>query len=164
LLSLYVPDVDLSRNSLVELEPLVEDLAERHRVVSDGREVEIKVRTDLGFVPLAAPLVEQVFGLLIRNAIAHNQNRPELRIEIGRHSENAAEFYVRDDGQGVPEGDLERIFGAFVRVGAERHGTGLGLTLVRRRVEQVGGRVWATSREGSGLTVHLALPTDREHE
>ncbi len=162
LLSLYVPDVDLSKDSSVDLREVLSAIADKYRSGADGGGLEIEIRSDLGFVRLAKPLVEQIFGLLIGNAIAHNQGRSSTRIEIGRSAERENEFYVRDDGIGVAEKDLERIFNAFLRIGREAHGTGLGLTLVRRRIEQIGGRVWAESPEGEGLTVKLVLPIDRE--
>jgi two-component system sensor histidine kinase KdpD len=66
---------------------------------------------------------------------------------------------VVDQGPGVPEADLERVFEPFYRgPGDERGGAGLGLAIARGFAEANGGRVWAESRPGQGATFALALP------
>jgi len=72
------------------------------------------------------------------------------------------EFFVQDEGHGIPEDQLERIFDRFHQVSAEgrrrKGGTGLGLAISREIVEHHGGRIWAESRSGSGSTFHILLP------
>lgn len=69
---------------------------------------------------------------------------------------------VTDTGEGLPEGDRERIFDKFSQVEArsEGHttGTGLGLTFVKLAVEAHGGKVWVESELGKGSTFHVSLP------
>ncbi|HXJ73968.1 MAG TPA: ATP-binding protein, partial [Candidatus Dormibacteraeota bacterium] len=69
---------------------------------------------------------------------------------------------VRDSGVGIPPDRLGAIFEPFVQAGAhrdrERQGTGLGLTIVQRLTQAMGGTVSATSRMGQGSTFHLRLP------
>jgi signal transduction histidine kinase len=69
---------------------------------------------------------------------------------------------VRDEGIGIPAGELDRIFDRFhrVREGQARFipGNGLGLAIVREIVMLHGGRVWVESIPGNGSTFHLLLP------
>jgi len=69
---------------------------------------------------------------------------------------------VRDTGRGIPPNKLEAIFQPFYRIDASSTadvgGTGLGLTITRRLVEMMGGKVWAESEEGKGSEFHFTLP------
>lgn len=108
--------------------------------------------------------LEQVFANLIGNAINYLDPLREGRVEIGAtpappgvHSLRI--FYVRDNGLGIPDVALPRLFSAFQRLhGNVATGEGIGLALVRRVVERHGGRVWAESAEGIGTTFYLSLP------
>ena len=69
---------------------------------------------------------------------------------------------VADEGPGIPEPDLERIFERFYRVDKARSresgGTGLGLSIVKHLVELLGGRVWAANRPEGGAVFTITLP------
>jgi len=101
----------------------------------------------------AAPL-HQVFRNLIANAIAHH-DRTTGRVEIkavdrGDHWE----FQVSDDGPGIPEHDIERVFARFVRLNAQSEGSGMGLPLVKKIVERGGGN----TEPGKGSTFSFTWP------
>ena len=71
---------------------------------------------------------------------------------------------VEDTGIGIPETDRERIFESFQQGGrgaSREEGTGLGLTLSRRIVELLGGRMWLESEVGAGSTFGFAFPVRR---
>lgn len=84
----------------------------------------------------------------------------------------AAEFRVQDQGQGIPDNQLERIFERFQQVDSsdsrKKGGTGLGLAICRKIIEQHHGKIWATSTPGSGSTfafrLPATLPTQSHHE
>lgn len=71
-------------------------------------------------------------------------------------------FRVRDEGQGIPSDQLERIFERFQQVDSsdsrKKGGTGLGLTICRKIIEQHNGRIWAESTPGCGSTFAFTLP------
>lgn len=71
-------------------------------------------------------------------------------------------FRVRDEGQGIPADQLERIFERFQQVDSsdsrKKGGTGLGLTICRKIIEQHNGRIWAESHPGCGSTFAFTLP------
>ena len=80
-------------------------------------------------------------------------------IEIGIERNNGeARLYVRDNGIGIEKRYQEKIFGLFERLDTKREGTGVGLTIARRVVEQHGGRLWVESESDRGSTFWISLP------
>lgn len=67
-------------------------------------------------------------------------------------------FWVRDNGPGIPGEYLEKIFQLFERLDTTKEGTGAGLAICRRIVEEHGGRIWAESQLGQGATFYFTLP------
>ncbi|CAG9246389.1 sensor histidine kinase [Paraburkholderia unamae] len=126
-----------------------------------GAQVSVQVLPDVWGDPTA---LEQVFANLIGNALNYLDPEREGRVEIGTASappgvESLQIFYVRDNGLGIPEVGLPRLFQAFARMhGNVAPGEGIGLALVRRVVERHGGRVWVESVESEGTTFYLSLP------
>jgi signal transduction histidine kinase len=160
----------LSRVGRVEYRHQHVDVADIvHRVI-DAMQVSIRSRGahvvvhELPTVWGDATALEQVFGNLIGNAVNYLDPARAGRIEIGTTAgppgvHSLRIFYVRDNGLGIPEVALPRLFGAFQRLhGNVAPGEGIGLALVRRMVERHGGRVWVESTEGVGTTFYLSLP------
>ncbi|CAN7350981.1 ATP-binding protein [Paraburkholderia hospita] len=120
--------------------------------------------------------LEQIFANLIGNAINYLSPERSGVVEIGTAPappgvQTLRIFYVKDNGLGIPEIAMPRLFSAFQRLhGNVAAGEGIGLALVRRMVERHGGRVWAESTEGVGTTFYVSLPDaaapsrDDEHE
>jgi two-component system sensor histidine kinase VicK len=105
----------------------------------------------------------QTLTNLISNAIKFSPPGTEIHLRARRIDANEAEIQVRDQGRGIPEDKLERIFERFHQVDASDSrtmgGTGLGLAICRSIVAQHGGRIWATSTVGQGSTFHFTMPT-----
>ena len=85
----------------------------------------------------------------------------QAKIEIG--AEEATDSYalwVRDNGIGFDMKHHDRIFGIFQRLNPspEYPGTGIGLAIVRKAMERMGGRTWAISEPGRGATFFLKIP------
>ena len=70
---------------------------------------------------------------------------------------------VQDEGQGISEADMTKLFGKFARLSARptggEHSTGLGLSIVKKMVEAMQGRVWCESELGKGATFVVELPS-----
>jgi signal transduction histidine kinase len=102
-------------------------------------------------------------GNLIDNAFKYAGNFSEVRVSttLSENGENII-CSVADDGIGIPEKDLERIFERFYVVdkgrSREKGGTGLGLSIVKHVTEAHGGKVYASSEPGTGTTFSLQLP------
>ena len=105
-----------------------------------------------------------VFQNLLSNAIKYAGDAPP-RIHIGaRRRAGEVEISVSDRGIGIDPRFFERIFVVFQRLHTREQfpGTGIGLAIVKRIVEQHGGRVWVASSPGEGATFHLTLPAAGE--
>jgi len=103
--------------------------------------------------------LEQVLLNLTENAIKFTP--PGGRVEISVQVEGGRMvFKVSDNGVGIPEEDLPRVFERFYKVDKARsgQGTGLGLAIAKHIVEAHGGRIWARSVEGKGSTFIFTLP------
>lgn len=102
---------------------------------------------------------EKVFANLLENALKHN-DKPEPVIEVTwRDAGEEIEVSVRDNGPGVQPAYHERIFQLFQRGTSSREGgSGAGLAIVKRIVEQHGGRVWVERRPGPGADFRFTLP------
>jgi signal transduction histidine kinase len=149
---------------LVELKPLILRIVEAMRgsIVERGAEVMIQDLPPVWGDPTA---IEQIFANLIGNAVNYLDPKRAGRIEIGSVEraveglEKALTFYVKDNGLGIAEAYLPKVFAIFQRLhGNVASGEGVGLALVRRVVERHGGQVWVESTEGVGSTFFVAFP------
>lgn len=98
---------------------------------------------------------------LVGNALKFSQGQPDPRVEIGARREgDRCLIWVKDRGVGFDMQYHDRIFGIFQRLhrSEDYAGTGVGLALVSKAVQRMGGRVWAQSAPGQGATFFLEFP------
>lgn len=117
------------------------------------------LEADLPFVSGDRVQLQQVLLNLIINACdAMDEVKVGRQLTIGtrRLSDSTIEITVSDQGQGIPEEDIERIFRAFVTT--KRDGIGLGLPICRTIVDAHGGSLTAGNNAGAGATLSLVLP------
>jgi|GEM_PF-1162004 len=164
----------LSRAGRVEYQPQhVETTAVVRRIVEAmsntiserGTTVTISDLPSVWADPVA---VEQVFANLIGNALNYLDPKRPGQVEIGVDTKAAGlagsttdmhVFHVRDNGLGISEAGLGKIFHAFQRLHPDvARGEGMGLAIVRRIVERHGGEIWVESSVGRGTTFYLSLP------
>ncbi|MHC5252266.1 two-component system histidine kinase PnpS [Listeria kieliensis] len=105
--------------------------------------------------------IQQILVNLLSNAIQYTQAEGKVRLSL----DDAGDYVVlkvSDNGIGIPEKDLERIFERFYRVdkARSRHsgGTGLGLSIVKHLVESMAGEIFVTSKEDQGTTFEIKWP------
>jgi signal transduction histidine kinase len=142
-----------------DLWPLVEALIhDFHPVVGTASTQLInKVPDDL-VVYADASLLRRVFQNLITNAITYT-SRGEVIIEARElGAEGAVECWVSDNGAGIPEERLEKVFDQLETDPQKEGGLGLGLAIVKTFVEAHDGKVTVESKEGLGSTFRLTLP------
>jgi signal transduction histidine kinase len=135
--------------------------APRHRIVCESAAPAL-----IGFWDPAR--LERILANLLANAIKYSPSGGDVRINVGQEDAGAtAVVTVVDAGVGIPESDLPHVFERFYRggnVGEHTPGSGLGLASVRQIVDGLGGAVEIASREGSGTTVTVRLPTAPANE
>jgi len=106
--------------------------------------------------------LEQVFINLLDNAVKYTPEGGEISISAVEKGEREIQVSIQDNGIGIPQEDLSRIFERFYRVDKGRSqelgGTGLGLSIVKHIIQAHGGRVWAESQLGKGSTFCFTLP------
>ncbi len=124
--------------------------------------LDLVIADDLPGARGDAALVEQVFGILLDNAIRFAGGERNLRVRIGGRVEDGfAVFTVEDNGAGFPADKAEELFVLFSTLGGkapENAAQGVGLALARRIVNRHGGWIRATGRPGEGATFTFALP------
>ncbi|EJM84419.1 MULTISPECIES: sensor histidine kinase [unclassified Pseudomonas] len=103
----------------------------------------------------------QALENILRNAIRHSPKGGIVRLD-GRREGGYWHLWLEDEGGGVAEEDLERIFSPFTRLDGSRPGNGgfgLGLSIARNAVQRQGGRLWAENN-GKGLRLNIRLLAD----
>ncbi len=115
-----------------------------------------------------AERIREVFDNLVSNAIKYSPMGKTIWIRVFRHTSSAdgmpvIRFSVRDEGQGLTEKDMKKLFGRFQRLSAVPTGgessTGLGLSIAKQLVELHDGKLWAESEgKNKGATFIAELP------
>lgn len=131
------------------------------------RKIQVHVQDDMPIIWCDPQRLLQVFMNLIGNSIKFTGQQREPHIEIGcADKQSHYLLHVKDNGIGIDEKYHEKIFGLFQGLhnlkGAE--GTGVGLTIVRRIIDNHGGKVWVESSEGTGATFYFTLPKKLQQE
>lgn len=141
---------------------VVAEAVDRNRLAAQTRGISVAVigQTDAGVLGDESQLVTAVANLL-ENAV--NYSPRGTRVGLGvRCAGDTVEISVADEGIGIAEKDLERVFERFYRADPARSretgGTGLGLAIVKHIVTNHGGTVGVWSSEGAGSTFTLRLP------
>jgi PAS domain S-box-containing protein len=135
-------------------------VAERVDEINE-RGVTVSVEMDCEAFTTDTEGLTQALRNLLDNALKFTRSVPEPRIEIGgRQAEKGCMLWVHDNGIGFDMQFHDRIFEVFQRLhrAEDYPGTGVGLAIVRKAMERIGGRVWAESRPGEGATFYLEIP------
>jgi len=144
-------DIDLSalvRKILTDLSP-THNSKNAELIIQDG----ISVRSD-------PHLLEIMLTNLLDNALKFTGKKPYPRIEFGSFREdNKTVYYIRDNGAGFDMAYVDRLFAPFQRLHSaeEFPGTGIGLAIVQRVINRLGGRVWAEGEVDKGATFYFTL-------
>jgi signal transduction histidine kinase len=117
--------------------------------------VEVNAFADLSFVQADRRAVRSIFDNLLSNALRYTPPEGEILL-AAEEVKNFVQFTVRDTGRGIEADRLGKLFDRFNAFSDS--GTGLGLALVRRLVESLGGQIAVESRLGHGTTFRFTLP------
>ncbi len=178
--------IDFARDGARRMDGMIRDLLDYARVGRDGGEAEaidlaeavadalrnlqvaiaetnaeVTVTPGLPVISGNRSELVRLFQNLIGNALAYRAPDRPIRVTVSVRRE-AGDWVVsvRDNGVGIPDDQLERIFLVFQRLHGREHseGSGIGLAVCRRIVEHHGGRIWVQSVEGEGSAFQFTLP------
>lgn len=160
-----------SENESIELKPLLESAVIELSYAAKSKDLKVRYEIDEAVPDEIVgdyELLKKILDWLGKNAIKFTE-KGEILISLRRASETetspALQFSVSDTGVGIPADRMERIFEDFTQADSSYTrkfgGIGLGLTLIRRLVKHLGGRIWAESVEGKGSTFHFTMLFDK---
>jgi light-regulated signal transduction histidine kinase (bacteriophytochrome) len=154
----------------VNLDELVHQTIATLTIARPQNEVEFRIPQSLPSIEGDLAQVNELLTNLISNAIKYNDKASKW-IEIGfiaGNEENSdfypLTFYVRDNGIGILQEHLDKIFQIFRRLHGRDDfggGTGVGLTIARKIVERHGGRIWVESTPAQGSTFYFTLAAEK---
>jgi two-component system phosphate regulon sensor histidine kinase PhoR len=151
----------------VALEPVVAATIERLRLFAERQGVTLWADLPEALPPVRADAerIAQVLMNLLHNAVKFSPSGGRVTVGAKAGPDDVI-VSVRDEGVGIPERELERIFERFYKVDRARvrgkGGTGLGLAIARHIVEGHGGRIRAESEEAAGSTFSFTIPRATE--
>lgn len=152
------------------------DIASKARIMTDSCQTQAEkknIRIECSapaeaYIRADAVALSQIMDNLLSNALKYSPRGGFVRVRVeksdtdGEGNSSAYIFSVQDEGQGLTEEDKTKLFGKFARLSAQptdgEHSTGLGLSIVKRMVDAMQGRVWCESEAGNGATFFVELP------
>jgi signal transduction histidine kinase len=150
----------------VTLLPLVRHAIQVAQAQTDRHHISLRAPEALPFVDADKSKLEIVLNNLLTNAIRYSPKGGRILVRIEQTQPNEVTISVIDEGIGIPESHLDKLFTRFYRVdtsdGRDVYGHGLGLYISKNLVELQGGRIWVRSKEGRGscfsFTVAALVP------
>ena len=143
----------------VDINDVLDDVKHLYRKKISDRKVNI-IAQNLPVIEAPKSPVRQVFQNLISNAIKYSKEgvSPEININYNE-SEDFWKFTIQDNGIGIEQEYFDRIFVIFQRLHRreEYSGTGMGLAVTKKIIENLGGKIWLESEENEGTKFHFTI-------
>ncbi|WP_439481043.1 sensor histidine kinase [Cyclobacterium plantarum] len=143
----------------VDISKLVDEVSAFYK--REHQDAEIK-HSGLPAINASGKDLRMVFENLIGNAIKYRkaENHPVITVRAEANTGGDWVFSIADNGVGIPEDHLERIFGLFQRAhsGKQYPGTGIGLAICKKIIEKAGGKIWVESKLDAGSTFFFTWP------
>ncbi len=140
--------------SPIPMVPFLEDCKDDFRIHNQDQDFTINLKNIPQDLTLVADptMMQRVFKNIIGNALKYNQDQP-LQVEIESHViGNTIRFRIGDNGVGVPETTLDKLFDRMYRVDTSRtskiEGSGIGLSICQEIINAHGGQIWAEQDQG----------------
>jgi two-component system, OmpR family, sensor kinase len=151
---------------LIDFIALIELNIELNQVIADKKNIKINfMRESIPLVAFDAAKIEQVINNILSNGIKYSHQDTVIEV-ILTQKEKMMELIIQDQGQGIPEKELEKIFQPYattsVKATAGEKSTGLGLAITQKIVQAHGGSITVESElgKGSSFIIHLPIRTE----
>ena len=157
--------VQLAKNDTV-LEELIDTVLVKFRKHYPEQTVQLEIPDDFVSIPMDAMLISQVLMNLLENAVFHAKGMKHLRLRVEVRY-GWAYFHVEDDGCGIPEEKLSKLFTGMLDSEAptdlSRSSMGIGLSVCSAIIKAHGGDIWARRRPTGGTEVGFRLEMEDHH-
>jgi two-component system phosphate regulon sensor histidine kinase PhoR len=148
----------------VDLGGLISRVVDSQKAYTDRHRFEVIVPADLPKVVADRDKVDQVLTNLLSNAVKYSPDGGQITVSARDIGDHKVSVSISDQGIGIPEDQIGRLFTRFHRVDSrdsrKQYGTGIGLYLVKHLVEAHQGEVSVSSKTGEGSTFTFVLPTN----
>ena len=148
------------RPETMKLADVCQDMVRQMRLGAEkGNDLKISFSGDCKTAYMDEGIIRRILSNLLSNAIKYSPPEADISLSVARHGDTVS-LRVDDNGEGIAENEVERIFERYYRVsGTERvGGTGLGLSIVKAAVEAHQGTIRVESRRGVGSSFIVSLP------
>lgn len=142
------------------LSDVINEVVEEIKMLSEDRNIIVKIENNIKIVA-DKNLIKELIRIFMDNAVKYTESDGNIEI-ICRTDKANAYIIIKDDGIGIPNKDISRIFDRFYRVdkarAKETGGTGLGLSIAKRIIDEHGGNVMVKSEISKGTEFTITLP------
>jgi len=147
----------------VDMNKLIKTVLNNYKFTIDQKDIKIEL-DDLHGCYADELAVNQIFSNLIDNAIKYQSPERKLIIKITSESNDDKVIYsIQDNGIGISEEELDKIFDVFYRIDpGNMEGEGIGLSLIKKTIEKLGGEISVGSKEGEGTRFYISLQKQKE--
>jgi|GEM_PF-2031470 len=144
----------------IDLKESAEEAANDLRNSLDEKDIELRIADELPTFYFEEKRIYQLFSNFISNACKYIGETDEPYIEIGYEDKGDSWLiWIKDNGIGINEDQQEEIFEVFQRENrVDEEGTGVGLAITKRIVEEHDGEIWVESEKGEGSTFYMEFP------
>lgn len=151
--------IEINKEAISVEEFLTEIREELLETLKTGQDIEIRCKGKTDQIHSDVRILRNILFNLISNASKYSDQGKKIYLEYTDQNGNIA-FHIRDEGIGIPQEDFKHMFDRFFRASnaGNTQGTGLGLNIVKRYADLLGGSVTFNSRYGEGSTFSVALP------
>jgi PAS domain S-box-containing protein len=151
--------VDIKVESIEVTNFLHEIREEVQSFLKEGQSIQVNCHGDMKHIDTDSRILRNIMFNLISNASKYSEPGKAINIECKQQNGNV-HFSIKDQGIGIPKEDQKHLFDRFYRASnaGQIQGTGLGLNIVKRYVELLGGEISFKSEYDKGSTFHISIP------
>jgi signal transduction histidine kinase len=139
----------------VDLKQLILDIKDQ---LIPTRDIDVVFATDMPVIMSHRNQIEQILHNLFSNAVKFSPQENAKIIWSSKEDDDFYEISIQDNGIGIEEKYFEKIFKIFQSLSVRQDSTGVGLAIVKKVVNALGGEVWLTSEYGTGTTFFFTIP------
>ena len=154
---------DLRRDDMVltEMNPFIEKIISKFTKQAEEKNIKLELVSDkVGVIKISPNYFERAIQNIIQNAINYTNEGGIIKVILKQDKQNIL-INIEDNGIGIKEADLPRVFDRFYKASNSRHdasGSGLGLPIAKQIIKQHKGGIFIKSKEGVGTTVSITIP------